>query len=168
MSESISDWLLGLIGVAMLAAVAGFFAPKGAMARVLKLIGGVAMTAALLAPLLDFDYASYAAALQRYDVDAVWDAEAAAQTENRLNRLVIEDACGAYILDKAAQLGVPLSGVEVTVQWSAADGVWYPDTATLRLPAGGAPSAALENAIESDLGIPAECQKWSEDAQANG
>lgn len=165
MTEAIKSWLLTMTGVAVITTIASFFASNGSMQRVLKLIGGVAMAIVLLSPLLKFDFAAYAASLQLYSDSAAWDSAAAEETEKRLNRTIIESECSAYILDKAAQLGVPLTGAQVSVQWSTTDGVWYPCAATLTQPVGAEKSAALTDVIEADLGIPSERQEWSEDAQ---
>ena len=164
MTETIRSWLLTMTGVALVSAIASFFASGGSMKRVLKLIGGVAMAAALLSPLLKFDYAAYASSLQLYSGSMTWDPAAVEETENRLNRTIIESECGAYILDKAAQLSVPLTDAQITVQWST-DGFWYPCAVTLTQPAGAEKSAALAGIIEADLGIPSERQEWREDAQ---
>lgn len=166
MTEAIQGWLLSMIGVALISAIASFFASSGSMKRVLKLIGGVAMAAALIAPLLKFDFAAYAGSLQLYNSSLSWDSAAAEDTENRLNRTIIESECSAYILDKAAQLGVPLSEARVTVQWST-DGVWYPYSVTLIQPNDAEKNTALSGIIEADLGIPSERQEWREDAQQN-
>lgn len=165
MTEAIQGWLFTMTGVAFVTTIASFFASSGSMKRVLKLIGGVAMAIALLSPLLKFDFAAYAASLQLYDSSAAWDSAAVEETEKRLSRTIIESECSAYILDKAAQLGVPLSSAQVSVQWSTTDGVWYPYAVTLTQPVGVEKSAALENMIEADLGIPSERQEWREDAQ---
>lgn len=165
MTDAIKSWLLTMTGVALITTIASFFATSGSMKRVLKLIGGVAMAIALLSPLLKFDFAAYAASLQLYNGSAAWDSTAVEETEKRLNRTIIESECSAYILDKAAQLGVPLTGVQVAVQWSTTDGVWYPCAATLTQPAGAEKSAALADIIEADLGISSERQEWREDVQ---
>lgn len=165
MTEAIQSWLLTMTGVALITTIASFFASGGSMKRVLKLIGGVAMAAAFLSPLLKFDFSAYAASLQLYNDSAAWDSAAAEETEKRLNRTIIESECSAYILDKAAQLGVPLTGAQVSVQWSTTDGVWYPSAVTLTQPAGTEKSTVLADIIEADLGIPSERQEWREDAQ---
>lgn len=164
MTEAIQSWLLSMIGIALISAIASFFASSGSMKRVLKLIGGVAMAAALISPLLKFDFAAYAGSLQLYHNQLSWDADAAEETENRLNRTIIESECSAYILDKATQLGVPLSEARVTVQWST-DGIWYPYAVTITQPGGAEKNAALSGIIEADLGIPSERQEWREDVQ---
>lgn len=164
MSESIRTWLLGMTGVALLSAVALLFARSGGMKRTVRLISGAAMACVLLSPLLQFDYAAYAGMLQLYRESAVWDASRVEETGDRLNRSIIESECGAYILDKAEQLGLPLSEARVAAQWST-DGVWYPYSAELIRADGGGRDAALSGIIEADLGIPSERQEWRENVQ---
>lgn len=164
MTEAIRSWLLTMVGVALITTIASFFASGGSMKHVLKLISGVAMAAALLSPLLKFDFCAYAASLQLYSDSVAWDSSAVEESENRLNRTIIESECSAYILDKAAQLGVPLTDAHITVQWST-DGVWYPYAVTLTHPGDAEQRAVLAGIIEADLGIPSERQEWREDVQ---
>ena len=63
MMESLRAWLLSLAGAALLTALAAMFPTSESLRRVVKLIGGVALTCLLFSPLVAFDYDSYAAAL---------------------------------------------------------------------------------------------------------
>jgi len=64
MIEPLRAWLLSLAGAALLTALAAMFPTSESLRRVVKLIGGVALTCLLFSPLVSFDYDSYAAALQ--------------------------------------------------------------------------------------------------------
>lgn len=114
MMESLRAWLLSLAGAALLTALAAMFPTSESLRRIVKLIGGVALTCLLFSPLVAFDYDSYAAALQDCRVPVSTDG-AVSDSSERLQRTVIESELRAYILDKAAQCGVSLADAQVTL-----------------------------------------------------
>lgn len=158
MMDSLRAWLLSLAGAALLTALAAMFPTSESLRRVVKLIGGVALTCLLFSPLVSFDYDSYAAALQSCRL-AVQTDGAAPDCGDGLQRTVIESELRAYILDKAAQCGVSLADAQVTLQWST-DGYWYPYAVRL-VTAGAAENSRLAQTIEADLGVPRARQEWS-------
>lgn len=158
MIEPLRACLLALAGAALLTALAAMIPTSESLRRVVKLIGGVALTCLLFSPLVSFDYDSYAAALQSCRL-AVQTDGAAPDCGDGLQRTVIESELRAYILDKAAQCGVSLADAQVTLQWST-DGYWYPYAVRL-VTAGAAENSRLAQTIESDLGIPRARQEWS-------
>lgn len=158
MIEPLRAWLLALADAALLTSLAAMFPTSESLRRVVKLIGGVALTCLLFSPLVSFDYDSYAAALQSCRL-AVQTDGAAPDCGDGLQRTVIESELRAYILDKAAQCGVTLVDAQVTLQWST-DGYWYPYAVRL-ITSGAAENSRLAQTIESDLGIPRARQEWS-------
>ena len=158
MMESLRAWLLSLAGAALLTALAAMFPTSESLRRIVKLIGGVALTCLLFSPLVAFDYDSYAAALQSCRL-AVQTDGAAPDCGDGLQRTVIESELRAYILDKAAQCGVSLVDAQVTLQWST-DGYWYPYSVRL-ITSGAAENSRLAQTVEADLGIPRARQEWS-------
>jgi hypothetical protein len=96
MMESLRAWLLSLAGAALLTALAAMFPTSESLRRVVKLIGGVALTCLLFSPLVAFDYDSYAAALQDCRVSVSTDG-AVSDSSERLQRTVIESQLRAYI-----------------------------------------------------------------------
>lgn len=158
MMDSLRAWLLALAGAALLTALAAMFPTSESLRRVVKLIGGVALTCLLFSPLVSFDYDSYAAALQSCRL-AVQTDGAAPDCGDGLQRTVIESELRAYILDKAAQCGVSLADAQVTLQWST-DGYWYPYSVRL-ITSGAAENSRLAQTVEADLGIPRARQEWS-------
>ena len=72
------------------------------------------------------------------------------------SRTIIESDCCAYILDKAAALGASVRDASVSLKWSS-EGFWYPAECGID----GQYSEELSRAIESELGIGREGQKWS-------
>ena len=64
-------------------------------------------------------------------------------------------------MDKARETGEELGSVQLQMRWSS-EGCWYPESVTLTGEMSMAGRSSLENAIEAELGIPAERQYWSE------
>ena len=66
MTELIRTWILGVAGAAVLTGLALCLTPKGRVHSVLRLVCGAVMVIALVAPVLRFDFSSYAMDLARY------------------------------------------------------------------------------------------------------
>lgn len=158
MTELLRSWILGLAGAAVFCAVMTEICPKGAVKNIVKMLCGMVMAFALLSPLMSLDMGSYSLNMSRYrqkGEEIVAGGKDLAQT---YSRTIIETDCRAYILDKAAALGLELRDASVSLKWSG-EGFWYPVECTLE----GEYSEALSNAIASELGIGRENQKWSGD-----
>ena len=153
------DFLLSLIGIALLEVLLSAFAGSESMKKTSHLLCGTAMAVLVISRVIGFDYADYAAALSRTDAQELWSSESAAETGRQLNRRLIEDRCRAYILDKADSIGVPLCDAAVLLTWST-EGYWYPTGAVLTVPEQQGSSAAVEEILESDLGIAPEKVEW--------
>ena len=160
MIELIRTWVLALTGAAAFCAVATELTPKGPVKSVMRTVCAVVMAAALLSPLLEFDFPAYALNLARYRDGAAALTEAGKALGGELNRRVIEERLAAYILDKALSLGVSVTEARVTLKWDAG-GVWYPTAAEIV----GNYSGALSDCIAADLGVPAEAQTWRNDEE---
>ena len=157
MIEPLRAWLLALAGAALLTALAAMIPTSESLHRVVKLIGGVALTCLLFSPLVAFDYDSYAAALQSCRL-AVQTDGAAPDCGDGLQRTVIESELRAYILDKATSLDMD---VTAEVEAHRGDGeLWYPYKATLSGEYTQAQKDELSELIEAELAIPAQRQNW--------
>lgn len=145
-------WLLAVISVSLLCAVADALMPPGAVRRVGKLVCGLALLAAVLSPLgkLDLDggqrwLADYISSLDRQT------SELNEMVDSQM-KSIIERRCAAYIVDKAAHLGLTCSArVECRAEQ---EGVYLPVRAAVSgiLPEDG--RAQLFQIIREDLGIP--------------
>lgn len=147
------QWLLGVIACALLVSLAEQLCPPGSVRKVLRLTGGLLLTLAMLRPLatidaggLAWDAGSYREAVARLELELV------AARENALSDGIAAEL-EAYIEDKAACLGAE---VRAEVHMGSANGVPAPESVTLR----GAYSAALSEAIASELGVAKEKQTW--------
>ncbi len=162
MSEWIRSWILSLTGAALVCAAALRLTQEGRVKRVLRMLCGVTMAAALFSPLLGAGpLPDYALGLQRYrDAAEALTGEGTA-LGRELDRGIIEQRMEAYILDKAQDLGVTLTAAHVALRWST-QGVWLPESAELP----GAYSETLARLLEAELGIPRQAQTWRTDEGA--
>ena len=162
MIELIRTGVLALTGAAAFCAVATELTPKGPVKSVVRTVCAVSLAAALLSPLLEFDFPAYALNLARYRDGAAALTESGKETGRELNRRVIEERLAAYILDKARSLGASATVTEarVTLKWDA-DGLWYPTAVEIV----GNYSASLSDCIAAELGVPAEAQTWRNDGE---
>ena len=161
MPEFLRSWILGLGGAAVFCAVMTEICPKGQVKTVVKMLCGMVMSLALISPLLSLDMDSYSLNLAKYRREGEAIAGEAQDAANAWSRTIIEEECRAYILDKAALLGMELPDASVTLKWSS-EGFWYPVECSLPVPY----HPGLSSAIESGLGIGPESQKWRDDEGA--
>ena len=158
MTDWLRTWILGLVGTAVICCAAEVLTPKGQAKSVVKLLCGIAMTAALLSPLLQIPLSDYGLNLAKYRAEADKLTDGAEAAARNLDRSYIEAGLTAYILDKAAETGTELDGAAVELRWST-EGVWVPMAAELE----GTYDPALARLIEAELGIPQSAQKWRDD-----
>lgn len=148
-------YVLSLIGAALIAGILQSFVKEGSCARVLKILCGLFLMVTALKPLKDLQIPTLE------DWTASWNTEAEAAVREGEERYageygaVIRQRLEAYILDKAAQLGLSVQ-VQLTL---TAD--YLPESALLTGQATRQQKQAMESILESDLGIPKEKQQWN-------
>lgn len=159
MIEIVRQWLTGVTCAALIAALADGLMPKGAVKQVGKLVCALVLLCAVLRPVLT---------LRVPDVIQGLNA-ALGQTEQQQARLeqhsgamlktLIERESAAYIVDKAAQLGL-VCQAQVTCEVGEA-GTWLPHWVRITGQMGAQQQAQLTMAIQSELGIAPECQVYA-------
>lgn len=160
MTEALHSWIIGLAGAAMVTAVAMTITPDGKVKKVVSLICGLVTILALIKPIAGFNYADFAKSLASYKANADGFSSKVQSSNEKLTRLIIEDKCDTYILDKGKSLGIGDLQVTVTASWSK-DGYWYPSSARLKTNADKEKKDKLSQSIEAELGIPPEELIWS-------
>ena len=153
------ETLFSVIGIALLQSILLLIVKDEQSGKLLKMIGGVAMAAALLAGFTAFDYVTYAASLKREQTEIRAKVDSIEENANALHRRYIESECAAYILESAAQMQIELTGVTVTLAWNA-NGFWYPVHADIVLKDHHADTVPLKQLLERELGIPLKEQIW--------
>ena len=158
--DALRQWIMGLVGAALVSAAASAVTPEGAVRKVTLFACGLVTVLALAAPLAGVGAGLFAES--RADIGARADdiTAGADDTYNSLTRSIIEEKCEAYILDKGSLLGIGHISAEVSVRWST-DGCWYPVGAEIVSDADSGQMSDLSWYIEAELGIAAEDQHWS-------
>ena len=147
------EYLVGLTGAAILAALIRRVAPKGAEGRGARL--GVLIC--MLGTLGKLNVAAGAKQMARWSYTPVMEADEVARESNRLMESLISEAAETYILDKAQAMELTCSA-EVSVRLKKQ----YPIPWSVVIHGHGTQSQkkALTEAIASELGIPEERQEW--------
>ena len=152
--EFFRQWLVWIIGAALILTVFYAIIPEGKLRSIGKLAGSLILLLVLLRPLVqwrpawDFSYEAYAGQIQRQI------SELQEENEKKMES-IIADQVAAYISDKGAQLGVHCCPA---VSTKLRDGIPYPDTVTMDVPF----QQELADYISRELGIPVERQVWQE------
>ena len=152
---------MAVIAVSLLCAVADALMPPGAVRRVGKLVCGLVLLGAVLSPLVNLDVEGGQRWLDGYLASVqAREAELTETVESQMKG-IIEQEYAAYILDKAAQLGLDC---DVRVECGLSEeGLYLP----VRTEVAGLSTAGeqeqLIRVIEQDLGVPAERQFYAEE-----
>ena len=154
----IKSWIWGVLGASILTGIAVNLTPKGKVRTVLYLTCGTVMVISLVRPVLGFDMDVYAINMAEYRESAEALTEAFASENDRLEGVIIEEGCEAYILDKAQVFNLEIEDVRMCAK-RGDDGLWIPYEVFLVSPGGEA--WKLRDNIEAELGIPPERQHWS-------
>lgn len=159
--EQNMDWIRQLCALSVFCGAALSLAPEGGVKKAAVLCCTVLLMLSVVNGVKNMDMSAYALELQRYKELSESFSEQARESGERLNRLVIEQECEEYILNRAASLGLIGLEAEVTARWHT-DGFWVPDSVELR----GSPTEKekrqMEEWIAIDLGIGPEKQEWIE------
>ena len=154
MMGAVGRWLTAVISVSLLCAMAGALMPQGAVKQVGRLVCGLVLLAAILSPLRELDVDAGRQWLDGYlDSTGQWEA-ALKETVNRQMKTIIEEECAAYIVDKAAQLGLRCT-LRVECR-ETEEGLYLPVRAEVRGPLSDSGRTRLIRLIAEDLGVPEE------------
>ncbi|SBW03518.1 Stage III sporulation protein AF [uncultured Eubacteriales bacterium] len=157
MIELIRSWLVGITCAAMIVALAESLSPAGAVHKVGRLTGGLVLLLAILRPVAALDLGDLSGILAQYRVEAAGYSTLLDDENERLMKAIIEEETSAYILDKAAVLGIE----DCTVTVAVADGERpVPEAVTVMGSLTENQQRALSRQIEADLAIPEERQTY--------
>ncbi len=160
MTGLLRDWLMGVTCAAMALALAEALVPAGTVKKVCRLAGGIALLLAAVSPAVRLDEGAVGEALAGYRAELGSYEQTLADSSDGLYKTVIAQRTAAYIVDKAAEMGVSCQ-VEVTIGYDGnelprpweitARGTWTPGQLD-----------ALRQMLTEDLGVPAERQHFEE------
>ena len=160
----VRSWLVGITCAAMVVALAEGLTPEGPVRKIGRLTGWLVLLLAVLHPVLQIDRSILSRSFLSYQ--AVWQEEPLLleDTNIALMKELIETQACAYILDKAASLGIQCR-VEVTAQADEAGAYPVPVSAVIYGNLTEYQQATLTRQLEADLAIPAEQQHYMEDLE---
>ena len=145
MMELLRQWLTGVTCAAIIVALADSLMAGGTVRKIGRLAGGLLLDLAVLS-----------SSSIRLEAEAVPAAEEAGLD---MMKSIIGEETGAYILDKAEELGISCQEVQVTCAVEE-NGVPYPASVVVRGDMTQEEQALLSRRIEADLAIPAERQTY--------
>ena len=151
-----SEWLIGLTCAAMLVAVARCLMPPGAVQQVGGLVCALLLLWAVLRPLAPlFDR------LDKPDITVqAWEVQTELkEKEGQMLKSLIEQECGTYIVDKAAELGAVC---KATVHCEMnSQGVWLPERCQIAGQLTLRQQDELSQLIFAQLGIVPQQQRYT-------
>lgn len=152
--EAIREYLLSVTAAALICGAVSCLAGKdGAISKLLKLLCGIFLAAAVIRPVVDLkiDDLSFFSNLLSADADQVV-ATGKEMASEEMNR-IIKEKSEAYILDKAIALGAK---VEVVIELNNS----VPAGIAVKGDVSPFIKSKLSACITQDLGIPQEEQIW--------
>ena len=154
--QFLRQWLLGIVACALLVSFAEQLTPSGALRKLVRFTGGLLLMLCILQPVTQVDLTDIT-----FDPGAYEEAVAAVRLElsDEYETALsdgIAERTGAYIEDKAAQLGLTVRAV---VETETVSDTPIPVAVTLY----GEENAALADYIATQLGIAKEKQVWKEE-----
>lgn len=154
----LKEWLLGVTATALAVSLAQALTPEGTVKKIGRLVGGLVLLLSALRPLMGWEGAPLGSLSFAPVPGAV---EEAGRSVEEIMKTLIAQKAGAYIVDKGQSLGFSC-GAEVTV---ALDGSGWPVPweATVFGEWTPAQKKALSQAVEEELGIPAQRQSFREE-----
>ena len=148
------QYVLSLTAAALLGGILLSCVPEGSGRKILRLVCGILLTVTALKPLGQLRLPNLDAMSGEYRQQA----EAAVAVGQEMARLEtregIRNALEAYILDKAAELGMEITP-EIFLDESG-----MPDCVQLEGDISSGIRQKIQTIITNDLGIPGEAQKW--------
>lgn len=154
----VRGWLLTILSASILCALADSLMPAGAVKRVGRLVCGLVLLCAILSPLSGLDLGAGRGWLADYFVGLeLREAELEEQVEEGM-KAIIEEKYAAYIVDKAAELGLTCTArVECRADEA---GLYLPQQIQVTGNLAPEETGRLANLIREDLGVSLERQVY--------
>ena len=154
-------WLLSILSVSLVCALADALMPPGAVRRVGRMVCGLVLMSAILSPLVDLDLEGGSRWLEDY-LAAVEQRETELEKQvDEGRKAIIAERYEAYILDKAAQLGLSCT-VEVECR-TEENGVCLPERVRITGALSAQEKVQLAELLEEELGVAPEEQIYIEE-----
>lgn len=154
----IRNYFITLIASCILIAAILSVLPSGPIQRTARLTGGILLLLAAIRPLPGIDWENV---LQQIALPSELPVSVSIDLENEndsIARDIIKSSCEKYILDKAADRGIPLHSADVTLD--GADSAPLPVAVTVFGAFTKQQRQAFSDEIRDALGIQTENQTW--------
>lgn len=163
MMEGLRTWLLSVTAAAVLCALADSLMPKGPVKQVGGLVCALTLLWVVLRPVarLEVDGASdwMEGQLSQIHTQA---GQLEKETDIRI-KTIIEQECGAYIVDKAAQLGIRC---QAEVECAPGEGgLFFPERVTIHGPLTAEQRRALSQVLQEELDVPETGQIYTQEEE---
>ena len=156
--DFLCDWMRGITVAAIILSLADSLMPDGAVKKIGKLTGGLLLMIVVLRPFLSLDYETLAGSIANYKFEVQQHGAQVEVINTRLKKLIIEDRTGAYIQDKAGQLGLECT-VEVDCRVKD-DELIFPAAVVVYGDLTENQVSQLSRLIESEIAIPKDMQRF--------
>ena len=158
MIEGVRSWLLSVIAVCLLCALADALMPRGPVKKAGRLVCGLVLLCAMLAPLPGLQLETGQAWLEDYFAGLEQQKQNLKETADAGTKGIIEEQYSAYIVDKAKELDL-VCQVRVTCRTDA-DGLTVPDGVEVAGRFSDEEQSRLTRIIEEELLVPPERQTY--------
>lgn len=160
---AVGAWVLSIACAALITSLAQTLMPEGPVKTVGRLTCGMVLLAAMLRPLGQLDMETGEAWLGQWRLQ--WEENTRTLEQDYEGRVKksIEEAAAAYILDKAAELGLY---AQVRVQCCGAQDSFCPYAAYVTGVGENSGRTELSRILEEELGIPRERQFFEQEGNA--
>ena len=158
MIEGVRSWLLSIIAVCLLCALADALMPRGPVKKAGRLVCGLVLLCAMLAPLPGLQLETGQAWLEDYFAGLEQQKQNLKETADAGTKGIIEEQYSAYIVDKAKELDL-VCQVRVTCRTDA-DGLTVPDGVEVAGRFSDEEQSRLTRIIEEELLVPPERQTY--------
>lgn len=157
MIAAVREYLLRLTAGAFFSSLLLAVLPKGGARRVAALVCSLVMLLLALTPAAQLDYDALAAAISRLELEKE-EVRTGIEVQNQeLVARIISGRVEAYILEKAAALGLD---VTVTVEMQTRVSTPYPCGVTICGEANPVQRERLQTYIEETFAVPKQRQTW--------
>lgn len=157
MIAAVREYLLRLTAGAFFSSLLLAVLPKGGARKVAALVCSLVMLLLALTPAAQLDYDALAAAISRLELEKE-EVRTGIEVQNQeLVARIISGRVEAYILEKAAALGLD---VTVTVEMQTRVSTPYPCGVTICGEANPAQRERLQTYIEETFAVPKQRQTW--------
>lgn len=161
MTEMARGWLLSILAVSVLCALADALMPKGAVKQVGRLVCGLVLAVVVVSPVVRLDLEDSRQWLEGYFSGMEQREQELKEQVDSEMKTIIEQEYEAYIVDKAAQLGVSCQA-QVTCRVQGEQATPLPWRATVTGRFTQPQREQLAQVLEQELGIPPERQSFEE------